>query len=229
MPRAEVQSAVEVWLATPEAADHLDPERLSPADRAAWAAIRTPRRRQDWASSRALLAAAAPAAGLARSLSHSRGYAALAVARGTASIGVDVEWLAPRDFVSLADLAFDPREAAGLASLPDPATTCASFYETWTLKEAFAKALRLPLAAALRQCTRQFASGADTLRLPTEQPWRAIVYAPRPELRLALAVVGGDVTTATNRVRTMEWPPATVANWPIVQQWRGAGRPARPC
>lgn len=228
MEATEAQPVVDVWLATPEAAARLDPQVLAPAERAAWDAIRTSRRRMDWASSRALLDAV-PATGQSRSLSHSRGYAALACASGVASIGIDVEWLAPRDFASLADLAFDPGEAAGLASLPDPAAACASFYETWTMKEAFAKALGLPLAAALRECTRERAGGAETLRLPTEQPWRATVYAPRPELRLALAVVGTDVGTAVPRVRTMEWPPATVARWPIVQQWHGTGRHSRPC
>jgi hypothetical protein len=229
MPRAEVQSAVEVWLATPEAADQLDPEQLSPADRAAWAAIRTPRRRQDWASSRALLAAAAPAAGLARSLSHSRGYAALAVARGTASIGVDVEWLAPRDFRSLAELAFCPAETAHLASLQDPAMACALFYELWTLKEAFAKALGLRLADALRQCTWQPDGDTVHVTVPTDQPWQAVVFAPRPELRLALAIVGDSVTPTAPSIRTMEWPPATAAHWPVVQRWFVAGPATNPC
>lgn len=220
---------VEVWLATPEAAGRLDPEQLSPADRAAWEAIRTRRRRQDWASSRALLAAAAPAAGQACSLSHSRGYAALALARATTAIGVDVEWLAPRDFPSLAELAFCPAEAAHLASLQDPAMACALFYELWTLKEAFAKALGLPLADALRQCTWQ--PGGDTVdvTLPTSQPWQAVVFAPRPELRLALAIVGDAATAPAPSIRTMEWPPAAAARWPVVRRWSAAGRAANPC
>lgn len=228
MTAVEPQPAIEAWLATPDAADRFDPQRLSAGDRAAWDSIRTRRRRLDWASSRALLAAV-PSAGLACSLSHSRGYAALGVAHGPLAIGIDVEWLAPRDFLSLAEFAFDPGEAAALASLADPETTCAAFYETWTLKEACAKALRLPLAEALRRCTRQFTGDADTLRLPTGQPWQATVYAPRPELRLALAVVGDDVATAALRVRTMEWPPAAVSHWPVVRQWSNAGRHARPC
>lgn len=223
-----MRAVVDVWLATPDAAGRLDPQRLSPADRAAWDSIRSPRRRVDWASSRALLDAV-PATGRSHSLSHSRGYAALAVTDDALSIGIDVEWLAPREFLSLAELAFDPGEVVGLESLRDPATIRAGFYETWTMKEAFAKALRLPLAAALRECTRTFAGGADTLRLPTDQPWRAAVYAPRPELRLALALVGGAVAAAAPEVHTMEWPPAAVAHWPIVQQWRGEGRPGRPC
>jgi hypothetical protein len=229
MPPTDVQSVVEVWLATPEAAGRLDPEQLSPADRAAWEAIRTRRRRQDWASSRALLAAAPSAAGQARSLSHSHGYAALALARGDASIGVDVEWLAPRDFLSLAELAFGPAEAAHLASLRDPAMASALFYELWTLKEAFAKALGLPLAEALRQCTWQF--GADTVdvTLPTGQPWQAVVFAPRPELRLALAIVGDPATPPAPSIRTMDWPPAAAAHWPVVQRWCAAGRGANPC
>ena len=228
MEATDARPVVDVWLATPDAAGRLDPQLLAPAERAAWDAIRTSRRRADWASSRALLDAV-PATGRSRSLSHSRGYAVLAYASGVESIGIDVEWLAPRDFASLAELAFDPDEAAGLAALRDPAAACANFYETWTMKEAFAKALGLSLAEALRECTRERAGSTETLRLPTEQPWQATVYAPRPELRLALAVVGSDVATAVPRVRTMEWPPATVAHWPIVQQWNGTDLRARPC
>ena len=223
-----MRPVVDVWLATPDAARRFDPQRLSDADRATWDSIRTRRRRLDWASSRALLDAV-PSTGRSRSLSHSRGYAALALADDAISIGIDLEWLAPRDFLSIAELAFDPEEAAGLASLRDPAATCAGFYETWTLKEAFAKALGLPLAVALRECTRQFTGGAPTLRLPTDLPWRATVYAPRPELRLALAVVGSAVANAAPQMQTMEWPPAAPAPWPIVLHLQGAGRPGRPC
>lgn len=106
---------------------------------------------------------------------------------------------------------------------------CALFYELWTLKEAFAKALGLPLADALRQCTWQF--GGDTVHatVPTRQPWHAVVFAPRPELRLALAIVGGSATPPAPSFRTMEWPPAAVAHWPVVGRWSAAGRAANPC
>jgi len=229
MPHAEVQSGVEVWLATPQAAIQLDPKALSPGDRAAWEGIRTRRRRQDWASSRALLAAVAPTTGQVRSHSHSRGFAALALARGAASIGVDVEWLAPRDFPSLAELAFCPVEAAYLASLRDPATAGALFYELWTLKEAFAKALGLPLADALRQCAWQFGGDTVHVTIPTGQPWQAFVFAPRPELRLALAIVGDSAAPPVPSIRTMEWPPAVAAHWPVVGWWSAARRAADPC
>jgi 4'-phosphopantetheinyl transferase len=229
MPPAEAQPVVEVWLATPEAADRFDPEQLSSADRTVWEGIRTPRRRQDWASSRALLAAAAPAIGQARSLSHSRGYAALALAGGATSLGVDVEWLAPRNCASLAELAFCPAEAAYLASLHDPATACALFYELWTLKEAFAKALGLPLADALRQCTWEPGGDAMYATIPTRQPWQAVVFAPRPELRLALAIVGDSANPPVPSIRAMEWPPAAAAHWPVVHRWSAAGRATDPC
>ena len=95
MTQAARPPAVDVWLATPDAARQFDPSKLSLEDRAEWDALRTERRRLDWASSRALLGVVPVAANQAGSLSHSHGFAALARAPGHLAVGVDVEWLAP--------------------------------------------------------------------------------------------------------------------------------------
>ena len=120
MAGASVPRGIETWLATPEAANLLDPSHLQGRDREEWASVQTARRRRDWASSRALLGAAAVTGDQSSSLSHSRGYAALALAPGAVAVGVDLEWLAPREFRGMADVAYSPVEYELLASLGDP-------------------------------------------------------------------------------------------------------------
>ena len=206
----------EVWLATPDAASRFDPSNLVGADVDEWAAMRTMRRRLDWASSRALLRAVPISGDEKRSLSHSHGYAALVRERGAAAVGVDVEWLAPRDFIGMADVAYTNAETAYLVSINDPAELCSTFYEFWTLKEAFAKALGMSLLDALRQCRFVDSSGARRAEVPTTQPWRATVFAPRPQLRLAVVRMAGDPDPAGKLLRTSEWPKKKADEWPVV-------------
>lgn len=210
--------AAEVWLATPDAARLFDPSKLNADARAEWDGLHTARRRTDWASSRALLGAVPVSASRASSLSHSRGFAALALAPGHVAVGVDVEWQSPRDFLGMARTAYSPAEADELASVGDPAALRGRFYEAWTLKEAFAKALRLPLADALSQCCFCGADDAAAARVPTTRPWSAIVFAPRPQLRLAVVMVANDGSALPAVLRTLEWPPGHAAAWPIVRR-----------
>ncbi len=216
MPRA-FAAAAEVWLATPAAARAFDPSKLGAADRAKWDALHTTRRREDWASSRALQAAAPVSAGDASSLSHSRGFAALLRAPRQVEVGVDVEWLSARDFLSMARTAYSPAEADELESLRDPTELRARFYESWTLKEAFAKALRLPLADALGQCCFGVAHESVTARVPTTRSWSATVFAPRPQLRVAVVMVADDSAALPRELRTLEWPPTLAVAWPVVR------------
>jgi 4'-phosphopantetheinyl transferase len=150
-----------------------------------------------------------------RSLSHSHGYAALALAPPFLAIGVDVEWLVPRDFLGMAEIAFAPVEVDCLASIGDPADRCAKFYELWTLKEAFAKALGLPLVDALQQCCFADAGRTGTIVVPTPQSWCAKVFAPRPQLRVAVACVADVTGSIRFPLETLEWPPARPTAWPI--------------
>jgi hypothetical protein len=214
---------IETWLATPEAADRLDPSRLVGRDREEWPTLRTARRRRDWASSRALLGAAGVTRDLASSLSHSHGYAALALAPDSVDVGVDVEWLAPREFRGMASVAYCAAECALLASLDDPLDLCATFYELWTLKEAFAKALRLPLVDALRQCRFVDADLVRRADIPTTQHWRATVFAPRPRLRLATARVAGSPEQIDAPLCTFEWPQPCTRDWIVIRNLAGGG------
>jgi hypothetical protein len=216
-------AAAEVWLATPAAALLFDPSELNAPDRTAWDGLHTARRREDWASSRALLAAVPATDGHVRSLSHSRGFAALARAPAQVAVGVDVEWMSKRDFLSMARMAYAPDEADELASLEDATSLRDRFYESWTLKEAFAKALRLPLADALGQCRFIGADDAATARVPITRPWSATVFAPRPQLRLAVVLVADDGAAVPSVLHTLEWPPRQVAAWRVVRRLAGAG------
>lgn len=213
----------EVWLATPDAADRFDPSRLAGTDHDAWTAIGTRRRRIDWASSRALLDAVPVGAGRHSSLSHSRGFAALALVPDSVAVGVDIEWLAPRNFVGMADVAYAAAETDHLAALDEPTERSARFYEFWTLKEAFAKALRLPLADALRGCCFIDRSGARRAVIPTSRPWKAIVFAPRPQLRLAVVLVTESGATFPEALYTNEWPRPCEGAWPAMMDLETTG------
>ncbi len=214
---------VEVWLASPDAAASLDPAALDGPDRVEWETIHSERRRRDWASSRALLRAVQFPPGHNRSLSHSHGFAALSHAPTPVAVGVDVEWLSPRDYSGMARVAFSEAEADGLTSLQRSSDGCAAFYELWTLKEAFAKALQLPFLDALRCCCFGVTAGEAAAIVPTALPWQATVFAPRPRLRLAVVRVAPSLAALAGLVKTMEWPPARDADWPVVRSLGSSG------
>lgn len=216
MPRTPSGCLATVWLATPDAGDLVHPSRLAGASLDEWSSLRTERRRRDWRSSRALLDAAAVPPGHASSLSHSHGYAALAVTPGDVAPGVDVEWLAPRNFGGMSSVAYSVAETDYLASLDDPSLLAARFYEFWTLKEGFAKALHLPLVDALRQCRFVDCSGRLAPVIPTTRPWRATVFAPRPQLRLTVVCVAGSPGRLAGDLRTDEFPGTGAVAWPVV-------------
>ena len=213
----------EVWLTSPDTAASLDPAALDEPDRVEWESIHSERRRRDWASSRALLRAVPLPSGHVRSLSHSHGFAALSHAPSPIAVGVDVEWLAPRDFSGMARVAFSAAEADGLATLQSPSDRCAAFYELWTLKEACAKALQMPFLDALRRCCFPVAVGERAALVPTALAWQATVFAPRPQVRLAVVRVAPSLAALAGFVRTMEWPPARDADWPVVRTLGSGG------
>lgn len=81
-------------------------------------------------------------------LSHSGGWAMLAVTRGR-EVGIDIERIDPRFAEDqIPERFFSPREVAQLRGLPDGEQT-AAFFRCWTRKEAYIKARGLGLALAL--------------------------------------------------------------------------------
>jgi 4'-phosphopantetheinyl transferase len=92
------------------------------------------------------------ARGFRFNLSHTHGLVACAVTRG-ADIGVDVEYAERRvDILGVARQVFSPVEVAGLAALSGGAQR-ERFFELWTLKEAYIKAIGKGLSAPLRSIT----------------------------------------------------------------------------
>lgn len=76
-------------------------------------------------------------------VSDTEGMVAVALTRGC-EVGVDVEFLKPRRLFVLASGTFTPGELEAFMSAPDGSRR-AAFYEQWTTKEAYAKALGLGL------------------------------------------------------------------------------------
>lgn len=210
---AVTDRSLEIWLASPQAATHFRLNALSPGEAERYAAIRSAARRLDFVVGRALHQQALRdmAGRPARSsLTHSGGHAALARIGVPVQLGIDLERHTPRNVLSLARFAYAAREAAALETLSE-ADRIHTFYTLWTLKEAFAKALQLPLLEALKQCI--FLREGSTLygELPTNLPWRAYLFAPRKDLSLAIALVGSATTPI---LRLYEWPPLSTVNWP---------------
>lgn len=125
-------------------------------------------------------------------LSHTRGLVVLAVCR-EAEVGVDVEAIdRTLDPLRLAARHFSPSERDALAASTD-AQRHERFFETWTLKEAYAKALgqglnldlqsfSVVLDAAQPYIVEHAADGSR----PSAWPCR--LHVPLPGYRLALVV-----------------------------------------
>lgn len=231
----------DVWLASPEAAVRLDPAALCPADAVRWCRIRGTRSREEWAASRALLQhlGAPPAENF--SLTHSSGHAAVvrsppeAAAAGV-RVGVDLEAIRPRDVLRLARFGYGPEELEQLAALEADAQA-ERFHLLWTLKEAFAKALGLPLLESLRRCV--FLRDGETWRADVPAAaWSARVFRPRASLLLAVvalrtqdAEAGADPPAARALAASSfacadlsftchEWPAPREAEWPCISRIR---------
>lgn len=86
---------------------------------------------------------AAPRCGLCFSLSHTRGLVACAVAADR-PLGIDVEDASRRAPLEVAERYFAPGERRDIGAAP-PHEQARRFFEYWTLKEAYAKALGLGL------------------------------------------------------------------------------------
>ncbi len=130
------------------------------------------------------LDAAAASSGLRFNLSHSRGLALVALARGR-EVGIDVEHVRP----DLADEGLlEPAEAAALRRLP-PEARPQAFFAWWTRREALAKATGLGLPGA--------AGGAA----PEAAGWWLSPLPVGPGCEAALCVEGGGW-----RLACWQWP-----------------------
>lgn len=151
---------------------------------------------------------AGPSSALRFSVSHTHGLAACAVTRDT-SVGIDVEDLQRPAPLDLLPRYFSPSEAEAIeAALPAERTT--RFFEHWTLKEAFLKALGVGLSVPLEQISfYRDASRAwqvEFARLPTDDlpsNWRFLSWRVRGTHQAALAVRHSGAEEPTVAVEEM--------------------------
>lgn len=130
-------------------------------------------------------------------LSHSGGLALLAVARGR-EVGVDVEEVRElEDAWSIAARFFSPGESEKLRGVPGSAAGGAAFFNCWTRKEAFIKALGEGLSHPLNTFEVTFLPGEkaelravaaathrwvlDSLPVPEGYSAALVVERPSPE------------------------------------------------
>jgi 4'-phosphopantetheinyl transferase len=146
-------------------------------------------------------------AGLRFSCSHSAGLGLLAVARGR-ELGVDLECQRPLpDALQMAASCFAPREVAELRQVPEAAQLPA-FYDCWTRKEAFVKALGLGLSFPLNRFAVSVAPDQPARLLEVDGDpgaagqWTLSSVAVGPLFSAALVVQGAGLP-----VSGLDWSP----------------------
>ncbi|HWU72032.1 MAG TPA: 4'-phosphopantetheinyl transferase superfamily protein, partial [Sphingomonas sp.] len=123
-------------------------------------------------------------------LSHSNGRALVATARG-AAIGCDVEWRNPDlACAKVARRLFAPAEYEALMALPSDQWV-AGFFNCWTRKEAYVKALGLGLSYPLDAFTVSVAPGEAARFTSDEKGWALSAFEPSPGYQAALVTGTG--------------------------------------
>jgi len=133
------------------------------------------------------------------SLSDSDALALIAVASGP-PVGVDLERLEPIDDpVAVGEGFLSPAEHEALRASARPLQT---FYEFWTRKEAYLKAVGAGLMLPMRDIEIGGAAGPRFLRLPAGNPaqWSLVPLRPAPGYVGALAVPRPSVA-----MRAQQW------------------------
>ena len=209
-----------LWWACQSAADHYQPQSLSPEDSRRAPAIRSAKAQRDWRVSRALLqdVRAAHSASHSLSLSHSGGHALCAQAPAGRAVGADLVRMRPRDTDALAAWVCSEAEQAWLRQADAPLRQ-GRFYLLWTLKEAFIKAagLDFPADMAVVGLTPQ-PSGALALRPPPGY-WQAACWQLGDEWAAAAAwraVPQEPVRITWRAAAGCDLPPRQ-----ILGQWEG--------
>lgn len=207
-----MRESLQLWLAPPKAARHFDPSELTDEERDRMSRLRRATRRQEFAVSRALRAHARRRAPTpySESMSHSGGYSALARVFPAVRIGVDLEFHRARRNLASAATVFTKSELRALEAAPDSEREHL-FYRIWTVKEALAKVLQLPLMEALSSCEVEIDGREWQVRAPMPEAGGVVLYQPSADLTLAVAWVG-----ATLPIEAWDWPPQRPASWPLI-------------
>lgn len=130
-------------------------------------------------------------------LSNTTGLVACAVVRER-ELGVDVEWMDRRgQALEVADRFFSAPELEELRARPEE-LRLDRFFDYWTLKESYIKALGKGLTLPLESFALVLDEGGGPIRLRVFPPieddpasWQFHLCSPRPRHRLALAVRKG--------------------------------------
>ena len=165
------------------------------------------------------------AVGLSFNLTHTDGLVACAIAAPGVAVGVDAEAVDRplTDLMAIARRFFTAEEASALGTQA-PSSRPIRFFELWTLKEAFVKAVGSGLSHPLDQFAFELGdAGALAFRSATTDPrdWQFALFAPTPRHRLSIALKGRagerfDVTVTTEGgcaepwVRLGAWPQDAV-------------------
>jgi 4'-phosphopantetheinyl transferase len=141
-----------------------------------------------------MLAPDASTSPLSFNLSHAHGLVGCIVAAG-ADVGLDVERVTrATDWRSIATRYFPPEEVAQI-DRSEESRRPSRFFELWTLKEAFAKAVGLGLSQALDATTFELEQTGAIIFRPSADvapdTWHFALYAPTPEHWCAIAVGDG--------------------------------------
>ena len=154
--------------------------------------------------------------------SRSNWYALLAVAHGR-EVGVDIEWVR-HDLASLevADHFFSPAEVTALRALPTHERINA-FFDCWTRKESYIKALGRGLSQPLHTFTVSLTPGEPAALLSVDEElgeasrWSLIELFPGAGYRASLAVEGAPPKISCWQAPGGEHPDASVGNSGVVR------------
>jgi 4'-phosphopantetheinyl transferase len=130
------------------------------------------------------------ASDLTFNMSHSRGTALFAFARGR-EIGCDIEWRDPSlATMQIAARFFAPGEIVALRALPEQQRP-EGFYNCWTRKEAYVKARGEGLSLPLDGFEVSLRPGDPAMLLSGGTGWTMQSLRPHPELHAAVVVGAG--------------------------------------
>ena len=130
---------------------------------------------------------------LSFNLSHTDGLVACAIATGL-DVGIDVETVDRRVDVGVAERFFSAAENAGLRRSASAGIRASRFFELWTLKEAYVKALGQGLSHALDTIVFQVDGGTILFTPPPgidAASWQFALFSPTDRHRLAVAARRG--------------------------------------
>lgn len=158
------------------------------------------------------LAGAAAGSDLQFNLSHSGALGLVGWAQGR-EIGVDVEiWRAMNDEAALVRRYFSPAEIAAYEALP-PAQRTEGFFNCWTRKEAYIKAVGRGLGLPLDSFDVSIGSGADACLLrpsglcDDSLQWSLAAPTLAPQVSMAVVLQAVDVraTRAMRDTQSLPW------------------------